>query len=476
MLSRRKLILGSAITAATFGSSGKVLAGTPNKLVNRRPPEAERSFRSATIDEITREVKQKIGDKKLAQLFENCFPNTLDTTVETGTLEGKEDTFIITGDIHAMWLRDSCAQVWPYLPYIKQDKALQGLFRGLIYRHARCILIDPYANAFMRDPNASSDLEWSLQDMTEMKPGVAERKWEIDSLCYSVRLSYGYWKQTGDTQVFDAQWREAMQVLLKTFREQQRKENRGPYHFQRKTNTPTETLAFHGYGVPTRKVGMIHSGFRPSDDACQYPFLIPSNHFAVVSLQQLAEMSPSVGLPAHFAQQCLSLAKEVQQALFQHGVIKDASGTRLWAYEVDGYGNQLFMDDANIPSLLSLPYLGAVKQNDPLYQATRAAVWSARNPYFFSGSKAAGIGGPHAGLDLVWPMAFIMRALTSSNDREISDCLRVLKTTDADTGFMHEAFHIDNPQKFTRSWFAWANTLFGELVLEVYRHKPKLLA
>lgn len=475
MITRRNLLKGLAASSAAipFASS---LALTSAGVASGRPAPDHRSFRSTKIDSVVKTVKAEIGDKKLATLFENCFPNTLDTTVQTGVINGKPDTFIITGDIDAMWLRDSCAQVWPYLPYVNQDKALQTMFRGLIHRHAMSIIIDPYANAFMRDPTAKSNLEWSTHDHTEMKPGVAERKWEIDSLCYAVRLSHGYWKQTGDTAPFDDQWREAMKVLVNTFKEQQRLDNKGPYYFQRRSNTPTETLAFHGYGAPTKKVGMIHSGFRPSDDACEYLFLIPSNHFAVVSLRQLVEMAPHTGLSAEFAATCQALADQVNKALHEHGVITRPNGDKFWAYEVDGYDNTLFMDDANIPSLLSLPYLGAVDVNDALYQSTRAAVWSDNNPYFFDGSIAAGIGGPHAGLDLVWPMSFIMRALTSTSDSEIKACLNTLKTTDAGTGFMHEAFHKDDPATFTRPWFAWANTLFGELILKLHQTKPYLLS
>jgi hypothetical protein len=262
-----------------------------------------------------------------------------------------------------------------------------------------------------------------------------------------------------------------MRRVVATFREQQRKTSRGPYKFQRKSLTPTETQFTEGYGNPTRKVGLIHSMFRPSDDACLFPLFIPANLFAVTSLNHVAELASAVLNDGDLASECKSLSQEVSEALQQYGLInKD-----VWAYEVDGYGNQLFMDDANAPGLLSLPYLECCELNDPVYQRTRARVWSTANPYFFAGSAAEGIGGPHEGLDMIWPMSIMMKALTSNSDNEIKQCLIWLKTTDAGTGFMHESFYKDDAKHFTRPWFAWANTLFGELILKLQEERPKLL-
>jgi uncharacterized protein len=255
-----------------------------------------------------------------------------------------------------------------------------------------------------------------------------------------------------------------------TFREQQRKNSRGPYKFQRKSETATETQFTEGYGNPTRKVGLIHSMFRPSDDACLFPLFIPANFFAVTSLNHLAEMAAGVLNDSALAADCTALSQEVSEALQQYGQMN-----AVWAYEVDGYGNQLFMDDANAPGLLSLPYLECCSVSDPIYQRTRARVWSKANPYFFAGSAAEGIGGPHEGLDMIWPMSIMMRALTSTRDDEIRQCLTWLKNTDAGTGFMHESFHKDDARHFTRPWFAWANTLFGELILRLNEERPELL-
>lgn len=442
---------------------------------SKRPPASQRKFVSQAVEETIGRVKAKIGDPELAWMFENCFPNTLDTTVQLGGGSGKPDTFIITGDIDAMWLRDSACQVWPYLPLAKNDGDLRRMFQGLIGRQARCILIDPYANAFLPDPKSAKALEWAVADLTEMRPGVAERKWEVDSLCYCIRLAHGYWKTTGDTAPFDQEWAAAMRLVVATFREQQRKKEPGPYHFQRKAESPTDTQALGGFGNPARPVGLIFSMFRPSDDACLYSFYIPSNLFAVVSLGQLAEMAAEILHDSAFAGECRALATEVEEALAKFGRIKGGGSGEIWAFEVDGYGNQLFMDDANIPGLLSLPYLGCCGVNDPVYQRTRRRVLSEDNPYFFKGSAAQGIGGPHEGLNMIWPMALIAQAMTSNDDAEIRQCLHWLKTTHAGTGFMRESFEKDDPAKFTRAWFAWANTLFGELILKLSEERPDLL-
>ncbi|MGD2122907.1 MAG: glycoside hydrolase family 125 protein [Gemmatimonadota bacterium] len=446
--------------------------GRSQDFASRRPPPDQRRFSSPAVEEAITRVSAEITDPELAWLFQNCFPNTLDTTVEPGFVDGRPDTFVITGDIEAMWLRDSTAQVWPYLPLVPDDPALEELIRGVIHRQTRCILIDPYANAFNKEAGESP---WA-DDLTEMKPELHERKWEIDSLCYPIRLAYGYWQTTGDLSPFDEEWREAMGLILKTFREQQRKEGPGPYKFQRVTGWQTDTVAGAGYGNPIRPVGLIVSIFRPSDDATIFPFLVPSNHFAVVSLLQLAELAREARNEVQFARECQALADEVREALFAHAVVEHPLHGGVWAYEVDGFGNRHHMDDANVPSLLSLPYLGACAPDDPLYRRTRGFVLSQENPYYFRGDAGDGVGGPHVGLEMIWPLGIIMRALTSTNENEIRDCLSMLKRCHGGTGFMHESFHQDDPTRFTREWFAWANTLFGELILKVHREYPRLLA
>jgi hypothetical protein len=445
-------------TGGVFASTGKA------DYVSKRPSLGERNFTSQAVEKTIAATKAKLKDPKLAWMFENCFPNTLDTTVEFGTLNGKPDTFVITGDIHAMWLRDSTAQVWPYLPLANDDKELQTLLAGVVHRQTQCVLLDRYANAFNK--TKEEEVHW-MSDKTEMKPGLHERKWEIDSLCYTVRLAYNYWKTTGDKSIFDADWQKAAALIVKTFKEQQRKDNLGPYTFQRETTQQLDTVSNHGYGRPLKPVGLINSTFRPSDDATTYGFLVPSNLFAVVSLKQLAEISNEITGDKTFAKECNGLANEVDAAIQEYALVNHPKYGKVYAFEVDGFGNATFMDDANVPSLLALPYLGLVELNDPIYQNTRKLVWSDDNPYFFKGKAAEGIGGPHVGYDMVWPMSIIMRAMTSSDDKEIAWCIKTLRNTDAETGFMHETFHKDDPKNFTRSWFAWANTLFGELVLKL---------
>lgn len=471
-MNRRQFIRNTSLAASTLmlapSFSWAAEAGFP---VVRTPLE-KRKFTSPAVEKAIAKVQSAIGNKKLAWMFGNCFPNTLDTTVDFEMIDGRPDTYVITGDIDAMWLRDSSAQVYPYLPLMKDDHKLRQLIAGVINRQTRCILLDPYANAFYKDPNQVS--EWK-SDLTDMKPGVHERKWEVDSLCYPIRLAYEYWKLSGDTVPFDEAWHKAIALTVQTFREQQRKHGRGPYHFMRRTEWQTDTVPGRGYGNPIRPVGLICSIFRPSDDATIFPFLIPSNFFAVVSLRQAAEMVETLRHDQDLAGQCRALADEVAQALKEYAVIENPQAGRVYAYEVDGFGNYYCIDDGNIPSLMSLPYLGAVPVNDPIYQSTRRFLQSARNPYYCIGKAANGPGGPHVGMDMIWPLGLITEGLTATTDEEIRQCLTTLENTDAGTGFMHEAFNKDNPKQFTRSWFAWANTIFGELVWKTFNEKPELL-
>ncbi|HEX5220259.1 MAG TPA: glycoside hydrolase family 125 protein [Verrucomicrobiae bacterium] len=437
-----------------------------------RTPLAKRRFKSEAVERTIRRVKSSIGNKELAWMFENCFPNTLDTTVEFEMVNGRPDTYVITGDIDAMWLRDSSAQVYPYLSLMKEDAPLQQLIAGVINRQTHCILKDPYANAFYKDENKRG--EWK-SDMTDMKPGVHERKWEIDSLCYPIRLAHGYWKLSGDTAPFDDKWHQGIKLTLQTFREQQRKEGHGPYRFMRRTEWATDTVPGRGYGNPAKPVGLIYSMFRPSDDATIFPFLVPSNFFAVVSLRQATEMVEQIRNDQDLAKQCKALADEVEQALRKNAIVDHPKAGKVYAFEVDAYGNYYCTDDGNIPNLLSLPYLGAVKTNDKIYQRTRRLLLSADNPYYCFGKAPNGLGGPHVGVNMIWPLGVIIEGLTATKDAEIKQCLTTLQKTHAGTGFMHEAFHKDDPKNFTRPWFAWANTIFGEFVLKTFNERPGLL-
>ena len=431
-----------------------------NNYQTNRPEASKRLFVSQEVERQIDHIKQLLTNAKLAWMFENCFPNTLDTTVH---FDGKEDTFVYTGDIHAMWLRDSGAQVWPYVQLANKDPELKKMLAGVINRQFKCINIDPYANAFNMNSEGG---EW-MSDLTDMKPELHERKWEIDSLCYPLRLAYHYWQVTGDTSVFGAEWLEAIRNIYTTFCQQQRKEGVSPYKFQRKTERALDTLNNDGLGAPVRPVGLIVSCFRPSDDATTLQFLVPSNFFAVTSLRKAAEILETVNRETALAADCRALADEVEMALKRYATYNHPEFGTIYAFEVDGFGNHLLMDDANVPSLLAMPYLGDVDVNDPIYQNTRCFVWSDSNPYFFSGKAGEGIGGPHIGYDMVWPMSIMMKAFTSRDDAEIKTCIKMLMDTDAGTGFIHESFNKNDPKNFTRAWFAWQNTLFGELILKL---------
>lgn len=470
-MKRRTFLKNTSIAAAALAAPKFTLAEAADFPVVRTPL-AQRNFKSKAIESAISEFQSKVKNKELSWLFGNSFPNTLDTTVTYTNTNGKPDTYVITGDIDAMWLRDSTAQVWPYLPFMAKDPELKKLVAGVIARQSRCINKDPYANAFYGDDTKVG--EWK-SDLTKMQPGIHERKWEIDSLCYPIRLAYHYWKDTGDTKPFDDQWKSAVKATLKTFKEQQRKTSDGPYTFQRKTAWATDGVPMAGYGYPVNPVGLICSMFRPSDDATIFAFLVPSNFFAVVSLKHAAEMMSKIGKDEQTAGELTALAQEVEKALKEHAIVEHPKYGKVYAYEVNGFGSYNLMDDANIPSLLALPYLEAVPVTDPIYQNTRKLILSADNPFFFKGKAAEGIGGPHIGKDMIWPMSLVARGLTSTDDNEIRYCIQTLQKTHGGTGFMHESFHKDDPKNFTRKWFAWANTIFGEFLWKTYKEKPALL-
>ncbi len=448
--------------------SKKTAAAKPSEYsVTNRPAAADRLFVSTAVEKEIDRVKGTLTNPKLRWMFENCFPNTLDTTVYYRNDEdGQEDTFVYTGDIHAMWLRDSGAQVWPYVQLANSDDHLKKMIAGVIRRQFKCLIIDPYANAFIDPDDPNPNHHW-MSDITDMKLELHERKYEIDSHCYPIRLGYQYWKVTGDDSVFDQYWLEAIGLTLKTFREQQRKEGVGPYTFMRVTERQLDTVCNEGKGNPVNPVGLIASVFRPSDDATTFLFLIPSNFFAVTSLRKAAEILTEVNDRPDMAKECLDLAAEVETALKKYATYNHPKYGTIYSFEVDGFDNRFLMDDANVPSLLAMPYLGDVCADDPVYRNTRNFVWSTDNPYFFRGTAGEGIGGPHIGYDMAWPMSIMMKAFTSKDDAEIKWCIEMLMKTDAGTGFIHESFYVNDPAKYTRSWFAWQNTLFGELILKL---------
>lgn len=425
----------------------------------------------SSIQEAVDEVRMMLEPThpKLAEMFALCFPNTLETTTE---ILDDGTTYVFTGDIPAMWLRDSSAQVRPYLPFAKDDPEVQRVIEGLIKRQVMYIGIDPYANAFNREPNG---LCWH-EDETEMNDWIWERKYEIDSLCYPLQLAYLYWQATGRESIFDAQFEGALTTVRDLWRREQRHPERSTYRFIRRMEGREEIVLHNdGLGSPVNRTGMTWSGFRPSDDACTFGYLIPSNAFAVVVLRQMEEVAREVYGDERLAASLDDLAREIDYGIQTYGIVDHPKYGRMYAYETDGFGNYNLMDDANVPSLLSLPYLGYTTVDDPVYQNTRRFVLSEDNPYYAEGEHARGVGSPHTPAGTVWPMSLVMQALTSDDEEEIEAILEMLMRTDADAGYMHESFDPDDPQTFTREWFAWANSLFGQLIWQLMEETELLL-
>ncbi|CAH1200562.1 hypothetical protein PAECIP111893_01450 [Paenibacillus plantiphilus] len=413
----------------------------------------------AAVQAVLEEADVNLAHRpKLLRLFNNCFPNTLQTAVK---LMDDGTTFILTGDIPAMWLRDSVEQVIHYVPLAKNDPALQRIIGGLIKRHMACIRIDPYANAFNESAN---DWHWNAEDKTDMGPWVWERKFELDSICFSIRLAYMYWKETGLTDIFDAGFKETMRIILDLWRTEQRHLELSPYRFTRDIEIPTETLYNDGLGMPVNYTGMIWSGFRPSDDACDFHYNIPANMFAAAVLGQMCEIAEWVFRDLAFVQELRKLEADVRHGIELYGIYRHPEFGPIYAYETDGFGNYCLMDDAGTPGLLSIPYLGFTSKDDPIYQNTRRFALSAANPYYYEGKVASGIGSPHTPPQYIWHMALSMQGLTASTDEEKLAMIAVLESTDGDTGFMHEGFHADDPSVYTRDWFVWSNSLFAQLV------------
>ncbi|MBO4888703.1 MAG: glycoside hydrolase family 125 protein [Firmicutes bacterium] len=402
-------------------------------------------------------VCEKLGrDSKAARLFMNCYPNTLSTTTK---ISGDE-VFVFTGDIHAMWLRDSSAQVRHYLPVAKEDPSVADLLVGLSKRQMKYILLDAYANAF----NESPDWGRYRADLTTRNAFVYERKYEIDSLCYPIRLAYLIYRETGRTDHLDETFHRALLRILDVFETEQHHE-KSLYHFERTDCPPSDTLPRQGKGSPVAYTGMTWSGFRPSDDACRYGYLIPSNMFASVILKEAAEIVSDVFRDQPLSVRCFRLSDQIREGIERYGIAEHPEYGKVYTYEADGMGHYVLMDDANVPSLLSIPYLGYLPCDNLVYQNTRRLILSKVNPYYYEGRVLKGIGSPHTPPDHIWPIALSMQGLTSNNKEEVQEVFDLLMASDADTFFMHEGVHKDDPYRFTRPWFAWSNSLFSEFIL-----------
>ncbi len=393
----------------------------------------------------------------IVKLYRNCYPNTLETTVE---LMDDDSVFVLTGDIPAMWLRDSTAQVSHYLPLAAEDEEIRNIIKGVIKSQLKFIRIDPYANSFNSQPNDHGHID----DLPKKSPWVWECKYEIDSLCYPIRLSYLYWKKTGDSSIFDDDFKKTAEIIVDLWILEQNHFENSSYRFTRSGCPWQDTLHNDGKGMPVTYTGMTWSGFRPSDDACVFGYLIPSNMFAVVALKYLIEINDTYFKDSELSNKCKVLKEEIEHGIDIYGTYDHPKYGRIYACETDGMGNRRLFDDANVPSLLSIPYLGFADKNDPMYQRTRKFILSKDNPYYYEGKFGEGIGSPHTPEGYIWHIALSMQGLTSDNTDEIRRVIDILASTDAGTGYMHEGFNADNPSEFSREWFAWSNSLFAELI------------
>jgi meiotically up-regulated gene 157 (Mug157) protein len=391
--------------------------------------------------------------------FRDCFASAWTTTLR-GT---PGDPFVITGDIPAMWHRDTVGQLRPYLVAVS-DPQVSRTLAGVVRRMARAVLTDPYANAVNDGPTGAHADE---HDRPVPAPEVWERKYELDSLCAVLSFGYELWAAGGGTAHLDGDFHAAAALILDVWRTEQDHERSSPYRFERLAGEfRGDTLDRGGFGSPVAYTGMSWSGFRPSDDRCEYGYLVPANAAAVIALNGLVRLGEHGLIPAGVGKRALALSAEIAAGIARHGVVERDTGL-VYAYEVDGLGGVNLMDDANVPSLLSLPYLGWCDRDDPTYRRTRELILGPANPHFHRGTAATGIGSPHTPDRHVWPIALVMQALTSDSAAEADALFRTLLATDAGTGLMHESFHADDPATFTRPWFAWANSLFAELGLRL---------
>ena len=447
----------------------------------------------ALLDEVYERLTAGVApsDPELArEVADRVVRYLRDTAERTVTREADGTVFVITGDIPAMWLRDSAAQLAPLLRLVaagvgsETDRAvLVELLAALLRRHWFHIADDPYANAFNRVPEGAC---WD-EDATERdNPWAWERKFELDSLSYGPDLAWRLWRATGDVSWADENFVPAARAILATVRTEQDHEQRSAYRFEREDCPASDTLVRSGRGGLTAPTGLVWAGFRPSDDACELGFNVPGNHFLALALDRLGDLLEAVAGEAELASEARERAAEIRAGLEEHGTMPaptggravgadgggadgadgdDSAGSRVWAYEVDGRGGALFMDDANVPSLLALPYLGCVDADSPRYRATRAAVLSDANPYWYRGTALAGVGSPHTPPHHVWPIALAIEGLTSGDTGRMREILAMLIATDGGTGMMHEGVDVEDPARFTRDWFSWANEMFVELAL-----------
>ncbi|PSN75054.1 hypothetical protein BS50DRAFT_31795 [Corynespora cassiicola Philippines] len=468
------------------------------QLAYQRPTEQCRTFRSQGLEDVITRMESVIADPDLYRLFQNAYPNTLDTAIRWkgyAADDAKEElTFIITGDINAMWLRDSSNQMQSYLPLLNASSdpnSIASLYRGTINLQARYLLTSPYCNSFQ--PPVESGIDIAVNDAASQdtvtppysNSSVFECKYELDSLAAFLQLSADYYNATGDVEFFGKhKWMQAVEAVLKVADEMTTPTYgadgavlTSPYTFTRLTSRATETLANDGIGNPVANgTGLIRSAFRPSDDSTIYQLYIPANmqfsRFLAITSDILSELGGDQA--AALSQRTASLSQSIQAAIEQHGTVTHPLHGKIYAFEVDGFGSTTIMDDANIPSLLAAPFLG-YPVDAQTYANTRALALSAANPYFMRGPVINAVGGPHQGPGMAWPMASIVRILTTDDDDEIKgELAQIVSSTDG-LGLIHESINSFNQSDWTRQWFSWANGLFGQMILDLEERKPGIL-
>ncbi|PCS01025.1 glycoside hydrolase family 125 protein [Lactococcus fujiensis] len=421
-----------------------------------------------SVKQFVQTIKENCGEshQDWSKNFETSFTNTLEKAIK---VQSNHQVFMLTGDIPAMWLRDSTAQIRPYLFLAQTDQQISDLIAGLVKQQFKYINFDPYANAFNEQENCAGHQN-DQTNFNSKKGWIWERKYEIDSLCYPVQLAYLLYQKTGRIDIFDEQFVEGVRKILTVFKTEQNHEH-SPYRFQRVTDRNEDTLIRNGRGAKVAHTGMTWSGFRPSDDACQYGYLVPSNMFAVVILDELIFIFSQVLHDAQLMQAAQELKSSIQKGINQFAVTQNQQGDDIWSYDVDGLGNRAVMDDSNVPNLLAAPYLGYCEIDDPIYLNTRRTMLSFENPYYYEGKFAKGIGSSHTPENYVWPIALAMEGLTTDSQSEKERILNILVNTDAGTHLMHEGFDVNNPNHYTREWFSWANMMYCELLMDYFGYK-----
>lgn len=386
--------------------------------------------------------------RAFVRLFETAFERLDDSTI-----------YVSAGDIPAMWLRDSTWEMRPLLAAAGEDLATQQLIGDVSRRQAKCILIDPYANAFNAAPNGRA---WE-KDYEDQSPWVWERKYELDSLTSFFDLALRLYLKTGYRDHLDETfWLAAELALSVIIREQNHKPEN--YRFVRPGSPAHDQLSHDGYGAPVKSIGMSWSGFRGTDDACKYGYFIPANAHAVVVLNWLSRTARDFG-KFELAERSAITSKSINSAIKKYGLVGKL-GKKYYAYEVDGFGNHLDIDDPAIPNLTALPYLGYCSTTDRSYRNTRARAFSPANPNFVSGKFLHGLDSIHTPKNYVWPIANAIFGLTAADPREALESLELLERTDNGTGVIRESINIDDLSEFTRDWFPWGDLTYAHLALK----------